>query len=213
MVNLLKHDSDDVDQKIRRYVLYAISSASRGNSDVQAALLDIQIPNNNATLNLENNSLFLKYMRELVLETHPTVTRKVWALVSDMLEEREYIRGEFISELGDDVPLDVIEQINSIKLLGDEFCGEFWRNSASNVMKRILDESDLINNVNFIYNNVIKDMDEMDIIVNDNSDSNEEDNGIEPMPESYIQAVPIRAALHSLVEIMGKLTHRCDWTF
>lgn len=214
MVNLLEHDSDDVDQKIRRYVLYAISSASRGNADVQAALLDIQIPNNNETLNLENNSLFLKYMRELVLETqiHPIITRKIWALVSDMLEEREYIRGEFISELGDDVPIDVIEQINSIKLLGDEFCSEFWRNSASNAMERILGDSDLINNVNFIYNNIIKDMDEMDIIVNDNSDSNDEDYRIKPMPESYIQAVPIRAALHSLVEIMGKLTHQCDGT-
>jgi hypothetical protein len=217
LVNLLEHDSDDIDQKVRRFVLYAISSASRGNADVQAALLDIQIPNFSETLNLESNSLFLKYLREMVLttQTHPVINRKVWALVSDMLEEREYLRGEFVSELGEDMPLEVIEQINSLKLLGDEFCSEFWRNSASNNMKIILDDSDLINNSILIYNNVINEMDEMDIIVNDgddNSDGNSDKNDIEPMPQLSIQAVPIRAALHSLVEIMGKLTHQCDGT-
>jgi hypothetical protein len=214
LVNLLEHDSDDIDQIVRRFVLYAISSASRGNTDVQAALLDIQIPNFSKTLNLEGNSLFLSYMREMVLTTHPVINRKVWALVSDMLEEREYLRGGFISELGDDIPLEVIDQINSLTILGDEFCSEFWRNSASNSMKRILDDSDLINNSSLIYNYVINDMDETDIVYDgdDNSDGNEDKNNIEPMPQLSIQAVPIRAALHSLVEIMGKLTHQCDGT-
>lgn len=110
--------------ELQRRVLYALSSASRGNTDVQEVLCgknfdDIlfQFATSNATI--------------------IDVSRKVWALVADMLEERSYIRGELSDSLSSN-PIE-LHQIEQLKLLGDKICTLDWAIATSTKLSQLVD--------------------------------------------------------------------------
>jgi hypothetical protein len=74
------------DDNCVRKALYAISAASRGNADVQQALLDASTGDG-----------FFRTILDLVAVTDCRtssieIERKVWSFVSDMLEELTYVK-------------------------------------------------------------------------------------------------------------------------
>ena len=131
LVDMLGYQQQNDDtQEIQRRALYAISSAVRGNVDVQNALMD-EFGKVDKT--------FLTYMETIVSSntSHPELIRKAWALVSDMLEERNYVRQELSSEL----PESMKEQVDEMKLLGDHFCSLSWTILASNSIRRLIGDT------------------------------------------------------------------------
>lgn len=85
--------------ELQKRALYALSSAMRGNMDVQNALLGMPIPSADGT------SVEVRYVHYLHLlatqhaQTPVELVRKVWAAAADLLEERAYIRGELEREV------------------------------------------------------------------------------------------------------------------
>jgi len=130
LVDMLGYQQIDDNQEIQRRALYAISSAIRGNVDVQNALMD-EFGKVDKT--------FLTYMETIVSSntSHPELIRKAWALVSDMLDERNYVRQELSSEL----PETMKEQVDEMKLLGDHFCSLSWTILASNSIRRLIGDT------------------------------------------------------------------------
>jgi uncharacterized protein Yka (UPF0111/DUF47 family) len=118
-----------------RRSLYAVSSAARGNPDVQQALLEaLQIAD------VPYNSSFLWSLEQLsnpCLRSSVEVARKVWAFVVDMLDEREYARvtlygsPEFTPQMR--------EELLALPLLGDHFCTSNWAYAAHNAIVGILE--------------------------------------------------------------------------
>lgn len=176
--------------ELQRKVLYAISSAARGNIDIQNALLNIKKKNlydidsyekqNNYPFNENSddfngrngwntdneNSIFLNYLIDMAnneiskkdndysnitLGEVPSydIIRKVWGFIADMLQERAYIRGDLMQL--SDLPENAMNEILSLKLLGDVFLTENWFDLASK-------------NFEIIYKSNIKDFERLDII-------------------------------------------------
>ena len=63
------------------------------------------------------------------------LSRKVWSFISDMLEERSYIRGDLTQF--QDLPKEAIQQLMSLKLFGDTFLNEKWLNLAIKTFEKI----------------------------------------------------------------------------
>ena len=119
----------DATEPTQRKVIYAISSASRGNTDVQEAMQNSNVDLNNALLGSCSISLDL--------------CRKVLAFVSDMIEEHEFIRMQINNPA--DLPLDgaivgeeeasaasleIMTQLHALKPLGKALCSKDWSTSA-----------------------------------------------------------------------------------
>lgn len=130
LVHMLGSEYHDDSQQLQRRALYAISSAIRGNVDIQNALMD--------DFGKVDTS-FLTYMETIVSSntSHPELVRKAWALVGDMLDERSYVRQELSSEL----PENMKEQVDQMKLLGDHFCSLSWTVLASNAIRKLIGDS------------------------------------------------------------------------
>lgn len=79
---------------LHKRALYALSSAMRGNLDVQDATLQV-LPGGMLQSVYLNNMLSLAGRYG---ETPPELQRKVWASVADLIEERAFIRRELQTE-------------------------------------------------------------------------------------------------------------------
>lgn len=89
LVQLLSSQSTGTSSEtlsLQKRVLYALSSGLRGNMDIQAAVM--------------RTALSSRLLELLTAEgTHVEVLRKVLALMSDLLQEREYIQLELLPSL------------------------------------------------------------------------------------------------------------------
>lgn len=136
---LLKITKEKIFREVENTVLnnrYPITKKSDTNTD--------ENKNNNEN-NIENNdendkSIFLNYLTDIALSetenfegknisqknnsTSFELSRKVWTFISDMLEERAYIKGDL--SLFSDLPEKAKEEIISMKLLADVFLTEKW---------------------------------------------------------------------------------------
>lgn len=112
--------------ELQRKVLYAVSSGTRGNTDIQESLLKITkneaypVSNYNwCVLDSDNKSqthdsnddtndngmgpIFLNYLNEtsIISSTRDIVSyeveRKIWTIIADMIEEAVYIRGMYVN--------------------------------------------------------------------------------------------------------------------
>ena len=116
-------------ESTQRAVVYAISSASRGNVDVQEAIQNSYMDLNNALVDSCTISLDL--------------CRKVLAFVSDMIEEYEFIRMQTHNPA--DLPIDgavigeeamaaasleIMTQLHALKPLGKALCSKDWCTSS-----------------------------------------------------------------------------------
>ena len=63
------------------------------------------------------------------------LSRKVWTFISDMLEERSYIRGDLTQF--QDLPKVAIQELLSLKLFGDFFLNEKWLNLAMKTFEKV----------------------------------------------------------------------------
>jgi len=124
-------------QETQRRILYAISSGARGNADIQEALLATKVFLVNSEGD-DNVSSFLELFYELAdrsqRDSTVEISRKIWALVSDMLDERQYIRQELLQivsgDLSESARASVDEEISTLSLLGDRFCASEWATLA-----------------------------------------------------------------------------------
>jgi hypothetical protein len=100
-----EHGSDDDDNDnttlietydMQKRALYAISSSMRGNLDVQNMILSITYFNNNDNQN-KMMIKYIEYLYNIGIKYHYypyDITRKIWSILSDIVEERNYIRYE-----------------------------------------------------------------------------------------------------------------------
>jgi len=128
--------NSDNNFELYRRVLYALSAAVRGNIDVQDFLL--------------NNPFFMATMKEILLH-HSTrmnneLERKIWTLVTDILEEVAYIKQQLVTS--NEVNADVAKELLSMRLLGEEVCRDYktWfdmckRYIQSYVTKEVTEDS------------------------------------------------------------------------
>jgi len=124
------------DQELQRKSLYAISSALRGNADVQEAILDLS--------NDDGSGNFVGYLQALAASnaTSPEIARKVWSLVSDMLQETGFVRGELMTTLatlpaGSAQLQQAHQQVQALRMLGDVLCSQGWAALASQTLRRV----------------------------------------------------------------------------
>ena len=110
-LNLLLEAFAENNEELNRKTLYALSSAMRGNVDVQSNILNF----NSAA---GSTSFFLARMEQLSSEPNisPKLMRKIWALISDMLDERNWIRLVLIpsTSVEDQKEIEVLENVQLI---------------------------------------------------------------------------------------------------
>ena len=115
LVTLLSIGNDEA----KRKALYAISASSRGNPDVQMALLSKDLS-------------FIPLLHQIVTPVRKMcnssieLERKVWSFVSDMLEERDYIQTEFLGSLDSTQRVQALEQLAGMDFIGDRFLVVEW---------------------------------------------------------------------------------------
>jgi hypothetical protein len=126
------------DDSLLRRSLYAISAASRGNPDVQEALLEMSPPLNSLAYPVHNSSFMwaLETLSSPCTVDSIEVPRKVWAFIDDMLDEREYARVTLLNS--PDMTADMIDQLQSLELIGDKFCSASWMRTAYAAIDGIL---------------------------------------------------------------------------
>jgi hypothetical protein len=74
--------------------------------------------------------------------TAPELGRKVWSLVSDMLQEAAYVRGELSSSMAaaggaQDQIQAQMQALQMLKMLGDALCSPNWAQLASQTLRRL----------------------------------------------------------------------------
>ena len=207
LVQLLHYSSNtSEDEPLQRRVLYAISSAARGNPDIQEALQHT-FPTLHKTNNISfamdsindtyyHNISFLSTIYTLAMNPYTSieVQRKIWAFISDMLGERRYVRQDLLQQLPSDSTEElknkVLEDIKQLNLLGDLFCEVSWINLA----KSRLDELTIIINSNKEYNN--------NILINDN-DNNSNNIKIKENEKGYISLI------NNLLTTLTEVARQC----
>lgn len=155
-------DDADPSEQLQRYelqkrVLYALSSAMRGNMDVQDAILRMPVPSddNAATVEVQYIYHLHKLAREYTT-TPAELLRKVWAAAADLLEERSYIRRELAHEVrmiqaaiananatGTGIDAAAVQQqadtartLQEATLLGDHLISAEWMRAAAGVAQQ-----------------------------------------------------------------------------
>ena len=124
-------DYNEGNEELQKKALYALSSASRGNVDVQGKLLDLDD-------SVLENLLAIVVREEVSVE----LIRKVWSFIGDMLEERRYVKVEMVSEqrLEDVLSGPEMEMVQKMKLLGDLIMqnSTIWLHAALDVLEAYL---------------------------------------------------------------------------
>jgi hypothetical protein len=128
LVNLLKNGFE----QSKRRSLYCISSAARGNTDVQEAILNYPEPFAN--------------ILKIIFDESVDIQKKIFAFVMDMVEEYGYIaQQKSTSNLDNFLENSVannenssvkkqqlLDQLHALKPLGVEFCTSDWAKIALN---------------------------------------------------------------------------------
>ena len=126
--------------------IYAISSAARGNADVQAVISNIILPNN--TTFIQTISSILQRNETKGHNSDLEIYRKLWSLSADMLEERRYIRQELLLSLTDTDTLHPTlypsststtaqSEIDALQLLGDQYCVPIYAQTTVQALHRL----------------------------------------------------------------------------
>ena len=102
-----------------------------------------------------------------VYEVSFDLSKKIWSFISDMLEERSYIRGDLT--LFQDLPKDAITQLLSFKLFGDLFLNEKWLDLAIKNFEKLFDIYETKTEIGIAMNIEINSMGEVES--NNNSDN------------------------------------------
>lgn len=124
--------------KSKRKALYALATSTRGNSDVQEAIWRLEQTEDDGQIeqNVMTRSLYsIATSQEATIDLH----RKIFAFVSDMLEEYEFIQNQIRNPR--DLELDgaiedegaaasagaeLLRQLHGLKPLGKSFCTSSW---------------------------------------------------------------------------------------
>lgn len=93
--------------EMQKKALYALASAIRGNIDIQEAILNMPILNNQPRSSSSGSNIrFLSYIESLLQtgavggeRTSAGVVRKIWTMFVDLLEERAFIREDLTVQL------------------------------------------------------------------------------------------------------------------
>lgn len=124
LLRLLETGSD----QSRRSALYAVSAAARGNLDVQAALRDHLVAAD-PVVDIDASALLLQRFDDGSAE----LRRKIFAFVSDMLEEQYYIQEKIrnpenflIDGDASGQELELMKQLHALRPLGKSFCTAQW---------------------------------------------------------------------------------------
>ena len=119
----------------KRKALYAISAASRGNTDVQSALMreDIKFLAILKTILIEG----IQGDREVNASTLE-LDRKIWSFVGDMLEEKAYVEGEFLHSIPEDRIEEAMDQLNGMQFIGSAFNNDDWLSLLSSAFEKTL---------------------------------------------------------------------------
>lgn len=72
--------------------------------------------------------------------------RKIWSFVSDMLEEKLYIEGEFLASIPEDKRDDAMDQLKNMKFIGSAFNDNEWLSLLSSTFEKALTFSSNISN-------------------------------------------------------------------
>ena len=159
---VLGSDAESIgyDHLLRR-TLYAVFTSARGNPDVQDALLAIDIneqsfgdvfqtSNSNISssssssilANTSTNSKFVHAL-EALLVSQPTcavesleVPRKVWAFVSDVMDEWEYAKGTLLKS--DQLTAEMKVALEALPMIGEKFCNVRWGYNIITSVQRLL---------------------------------------------------------------------------
>jgi len=131
-------------EKSKRRALYAISSAARGNLDVQASLRDFRAEG-------AGPSLSAMLLREMAggaeAEAEMELPRKVLAFVADMLEEHTFIQGTMASpadlaepglseEQAQAQVAEILAQLAALQPVGEHFCDAEWVRAGFRALAR-----------------------------------------------------------------------------
>ena len=125
LINQLETNSEDIHyDELNSRVMYAISSASRGNIEVQDKLIESTnfLSKLQSFIQLNNISMNLK--------------RKFWSFISDILTERYYIHTD-IKESLENNP-NALLQLQNLILFGDYFCQNEWFQLTINSFQSLL---------------------------------------------------------------------------
>jgi hypothetical protein len=128
LLRLLETGSD----QSRRSALYAVSAASRGNLDVQAALRD-HLTAAEPVVDVDVSALLLLRFDDGSAE----LRRKIFAFISDMLEEQYYIQEQIrnpenflIDGDASGQELELMKQLHALRPLGKSFCMAQWMHAG-----------------------------------------------------------------------------------
>lgn len=212
LVSLLAEEVGPSNDELHRRALYAISSAIRGNPDVQEA---IALPPNDANSIAPNPTpAFLDHLHRLSTSNLTTIEtrRKIWNLVADMLEERYYTRVEML-EAEEGLPAEVLAQIESLKLLGDELCVPGWGQNAVLELRRLLD-AEMLQALTSSSTPTRRSDAEGDVSATGETGAleqspNPDTAGSSSSSSSVSFVVPLRATLSSLVTVVRELSRQC----
>jgi hypothetical protein len=125
LLRLLETGSD----QSRRSALYAVSASARGNLDVQAALRDNLAAAMDPAASVDVSALLLQRLEDGSAE----LRRKIFAFISDMLEEQYYIQEQIrnpenflIDGDASGQELELMKQLHALRPLGKSFCTSQW---------------------------------------------------------------------------------------
>lgn len=140
LLSMLCSEGDDI---ARRRALYALASASRGNSDVQEHILDITESGGDLSACLmELLEAFVASAEEEGVGAQVSVelSRKALAFISDMLSEYSFLQQQIKNPQGLEIEVgadgsmgdaamagELMSQLHAIRPLGPAFCSEDWK--------------------------------------------------------------------------------------
>lgn len=134
LIEILKSSEIDDNSELLQRTLYAISSATRGNLEVQEYL--------------SQHEYFLSSLSKVARVESIKIIRKVWSFVEDMLRESEEFNRFYTSQT------DVGQRDISIvdfKPLGQYFCSVFWVEQSLSVISSLLTVEDHLQVIDYRY--------------------------------------------------------------
>ena len=171
-----QHDSGSIECKVindaksvgrdhlLRRTLYAVFTAARGNPDVQDALLAIDLnfnkfasrSSNDSTTDLMFESKFVNALESLLI-SQPScpiesleVPRKVWAFVSDVMDEWDYAKGTLLKS--NQLTTEMKAALEQLPMIGEQFCNMRWGHNIITSLHRVLSQYSLVS-LNNLFDN------------------------------------------------------------
>lgn len=154
LLEMLQRASKPVSEEdeLQRRVLYGLAAAARGNPDVQSALLSRNVK---VALSDNNEETIVQIVKRRIqqhqslyfasnFQSYPHILLKMWQFVSDMVEERRYVKQDLLNEI--QISDSSKQEVIGLKLLGEEFCTFEWiKFSLQALQSALLQCSTIIN--------------------------------------------------------------------